>query len=80
MLGIQIFRDRSHGILGLTQKANIDKVFSRLDMKDCAPGDTPLLRVINSVCFNAQGMKLRRKKMENIPYLKKKSLSKYIIN
>ena len=36
VLDIQIYRDRSHGILGLSQKAYIDKVLSRFGMKDCA--------------------------------------------
>ena len=42
MLGIQIYRNHSHSILGLSQKAYIDKVLSRFGMKDCAPGDTPI--------------------------------------
>ena len=42
VLGMQIYRDCSHGILGLSQKAYIDKVLSRFDMKDCAPGDNPI--------------------------------------
>ena len=37
MLGIQIYRDRSKGILGLSQKAYIDKVLSRFSMSNCAP-------------------------------------------
>ncbi|RVX02330.1 Retrovirus-related Pol polyprotein from transposon TNT 1-94 [Vitis vinifera] len=36
-----IYRDRSRGILGLSQKAYIDKVLSRFGMSNCAPGDTP---------------------------------------
>ena len=44
VLGIQIYRDRSHGILGLSQKAYIDKVLSRFNMKNCAPGDTPIAK------------------------------------
>ena len=44
VLGIQIYRDRSHGILGLSQKAYIDKVLIRFDMKGCEPGDTPIAK------------------------------------
>ena len=42
--GIQIHRDCSRGILGLSQKAYIDKVLSRFDMKNCASGDTPIVK------------------------------------
>ncbi|PKU64457.1 Retrovirus-related Pol polyprotein from transposon TNT 1-94 [Dendrobium catenatum] len=41
VLGIQIHRDRSRGILGLSQTDYIDKVLNRFGMKDCVPGDTP---------------------------------------
>ena len=67
MLGIQIHRNRSLGILGLSQKAYIDKVLSRFDMKNCTFGDTP----------NAKGDKLSllqcprielEKEIEKIPY------------
>ena len=44
VLGIQIHRDRSRCMLGLSQEAYIDRVLSRFDMKDCAPGDTPIAK------------------------------------
>ena len=62
VLGIQIYRDYSRGILGLSQKTYIDKVLSRFGMKDCALGDTPISKGVNSICFNAQITKLRKKK------------------
>ena len=37
VLGTQIYRDRSRGILGLSQKAYIDKVLSRFGMSNYAP-------------------------------------------
>ena len=42
VLGIQIYRDRSRGILSLSQKSNIDKVLKRFGMQDCKPCDTPV--------------------------------------
>jgi hypothetical protein len=42
VLGIKIHRDRSRGILGLSQKSYIDKVLARFGMKDCALEDTPI--------------------------------------
>ena len=35
VIGIEIFRDRLRGLLGLSQKAYINKVLERFNMKDC---------------------------------------------
>ena len=40
VLGIQIHRDRSRGILGLSQKSYIEKILKRFGMHDCKPSDT----------------------------------------
>ena len=45
VLGIQILRDRSQGILGLSQKSYIEKVLQRYGMKDAKSGDTPVAKV-----------------------------------
>ena len=47
VISIQIQRDRTHGILGLSQKAYIDKVLDRYLMKNCSQGDTLSLREIS---------------------------------
>ena len=39
MIGIQIQHDRTRGILGLSQKAYIDKVLDRYGIKNCSRGD-----------------------------------------
>jgi len=39
VIGIQIQRDRTRGILGLSQKAYIDKVLDRYGMKNCSKED-----------------------------------------
>ena len=39
MIGIEIQRGRTCGILGLSQKAYIDKVLDGCDMKNCSRGD-----------------------------------------
>ncbi|RVW50974.1 Retrovirus-related Pol polyprotein from transposon TNT 1-94 [Vitis vinifera] len=39
-----IYRDRSRGILGLSQNSYIDKVLSRFGMSNCAPRDTPMAK------------------------------------
>ncbi|RDX81316.1 hypothetical protein CR513_38037, partial [Mucuna pruriens] len=40
VLGIQILRDRSQGIIRLSQENYISKVLERFDMKDSKPRDT----------------------------------------
>jgi hypothetical protein len=42
VLGIRILRDRSRGILGLSQRSYSDTVLDRFSMKDSKPGDTPI--------------------------------------
>ena len=44
VLGIQIHRDRSQGILGLSQKSYIEKILKRFGMHDCKPDDTPMAK------------------------------------
>ena len=39
VIDIQIQRDRTRRILGLSQKACIDKVLDRYGMKNCSKGD-----------------------------------------
>ena len=39
VIGVQIQRDKTSGILGLSQKAYIDKVLDRCGMKNCSKGD-----------------------------------------
>ncbi len=42
LIGIEILRDRSQGILGLSQRAYIDKVLKRFNMKTCKPSLVPI--------------------------------------
>ena len=44
VLGIQIYRDSFRGILGLSQKAYIEKVLERYGMQDCKLGDTSVTK------------------------------------
>ena len=44
VLGIKIHRNRSQGILGLSQKSYIEKVLKRFGMQECKPGDTPVAK------------------------------------
>jgi Reverse transcriptase (RNA-dependent DNA polymerase) len=44
VLGIEILRERSQCILRLSQRNYIDKVLSRYGMKECKPGDKPVVK------------------------------------
>ncbi|RVW49821.1 Retrovirus-related Pol polyprotein from transposon TNT 1-94 [Vitis vinifera] len=63
-----IHRDRSRGILGLSQKAYIDKVLSRFGMSNCAPGDTPVAKGDKFSLHQCPKNELEKKDMERFPY------------
>ena len=44
VIGIEIFRDRSRGVLGLSQKGYIDRVLERFNMQSCSSGIAPILK------------------------------------
>ena len=44
VLGIQIYRDRTQNIMGLSQKAYIERILKRFNMQNCKPGNTPISR------------------------------------
>ena len=44
VLGIKILRDRSQGIIRLSQESYVDKVLDRLSTKDSKPRDTPIAK------------------------------------
>ena len=42
VIGIEIFRDRSQGILGISQKSYINKVLERFKMESCTLSPVPI--------------------------------------
>ena len=68
VLGIQIHRDRSRGILGLSQKNYIDKVLKRFGMQDCRPGDTPVVKGDKFCLKQCPKGSLEIQEMQKIPY------------
>ena len=68
VLGIQIHRDRSRGILGLSQKSYIEKILERYGMKDCAPMDTPVSKGDKFSLKQCPKNELEIKEMQKIPY------------
>lgn len=68
VLGIQIHRDRSRGILGLSQKSYIDKVLQRFGMQNCRPHDTPVSKGDKFSLSQCPLNEIESKFMEDIPY------------
>jgi hypothetical protein len=44
ILGIEIHRDRSKGVLGLSQKAYIETVLKKFSMHKCSPSPAPIIK------------------------------------
>jgi len=68
VLGIQIHRDRSRGILGLSQRSYIDKVLKRFNMHECKSGDTPVAKGDKFSLNQCPKGNLEIEEMKKIPY------------
>ena len=68
VIGIEIFRDRSLGILGLSQKAYINEVLERFKMKSCSLSPVPIQKGDNFSLSQCPKNNLENKEMDNIPY------------
>ena len=68
VLEIQIHRDRSRGILGLSQKSYIEKVLQRFGTQDCKPGDTPVAKGDKFSLKQCPKSDLGINEMQKIPY------------
>ena len=68
VLGIQIHRDRTRGVLGLSQKSYIDKVLKRFGMQDSRPGDTPVAKGDKFSLSQCPKGNLEIQEMQKIPY------------
>jgi len=68
VMGIEIFRDRSQGLLGLSQNAYINKVLERFRMNKCSASPIPIQKGDKFSLMQCPKNDLERKQMENIPY------------
>ena len=68
VIGIEIFCDRSQGVLGLSQKAYINKVLERYRMDKSTASPVPIQRGDSFSRSQCPQNDLERKEMENIPY------------
>ena len=68
VIGIEIIRDRSQGLLGLSQKSYINKVIERFKMEKCFASVVPIQKGDKFSLMQCSNNELERKEMERIPY------------
>jgi len=68
VIDIQIQRDRTCEILGLSQYTYIDKVLDRYDMKNFSPGDTPIIRGDKLSLLQCPKNDLQKDQLKDISY------------
>ena len=68
VIGSKIHRERSQGILGLSQETYINKVLERFNMKNCSPSVTPILKGDRFDLNQCPKNDFEWEHMKNIPY------------
>jgi hypothetical protein len=68
VIGIEIFRDRSRGLLGLSQKQYIERVLERFGMENCSASVAPLQKGDKFSLMQCPQNEWERKQIERIPY------------
>jgi hypothetical protein len=68
VIGIKIHRDRTRGVLGLSQETYINKVLERFRMKDCSPSIAPIVKGDKFNLSQCPKNDFEREQMKNIPY------------
>ena len=68
VIGIEIFRNRSQGMLGLSQKSYINKVLERFRMQNCSASPVPIQKGDKFSLMQCPHNDLERKQMDAIPY------------
>jgi len=68
VLGIEIHRDRSNGILGLSQKTYIEKVLKKYNMHKCSASPAPIVKGDKFGTFQYPKNEYEAGQMKTIPY------------
>ena len=68
ILGIQIYRDRSKRLLGLSQSTYIDKVLLRFAMQNSKKGFLPMSHGVSLSKTQGPSSREERDRMDQIPY------------
>ncbi|GJX22935.1 hypothetical protein Tco_0227380 [Tanacetum coccineum] len=68
VIGIEIYRDRSRRILGLSQRAYIDKILKKYSMQNCSPTVAPIVKGDKFGAYQCPKNKLEQEEMRLKPY------------
>ncbi|CAH9072186.1 unnamed protein product [Cuscuta epithymum] len=68
VIGIEIFRNRSQGILDMFQRNYINQILERFNMDKCSPGVVPIQKGDKFSLLQCPKNELERKEMDRIPY------------
>jgi len=68
VIGIEIHRDRHNGILGLSQRAYIERVLNRYNMQHCSPSVAPVVKGDVFGSFQCPKTEVEKEQMRMIPY------------
>jgi hypothetical protein len=68
VLGIEIYRDRRNGVLGLSRKAYLEKVLKKFSMHACNPTPAPIVKCDKYVSFQSPRNQYEIDQMKSIPY------------
>lgn len=66
ILGIELHKDGSRGMLGLSQRAYIDQVLKRFNIHNCSPGHSPIIKLTSSLNISPKN-ELEKEAMKQIP-------------
>jgi len=68
VLGIEIHRDRSKGVLELSQNAYIEKVLKKFSMHKCSPSPSPIVKGDRYGDFQCPKNQYEIDQMKAVPY------------
>ena len=68
VLGIEIHRNRSCRLLGLSQRAYVDRVLERFNMQLCKPGIAPVCKGDKLSLSQCPHSDIEKAQMKNVPY------------
>ena len=68
ILGIEIHRNRSKGILGLSQKTYIEKILKKFSVHKCSPSSAPIVKGDRYGDFQCPRNQYEIDQMKMVPY------------
>ena len=68
VLGIEIHQDRRKGLLGLSQKAYLEKVLKKYSMQNCKPSPAPIVKGDRFGEFQCHRNQYEIDQMKAVPY------------